>query len=69
MAELGTGEVKEQRLLNNTAGLGMSWQVQRATGSLMWPGSQCGPWEIIREKQVGGTPMKDKGWCFRFDRV
>lgn len=61
MAELGTGEIKGQRLLNSAAVLGMSWQVQRATGSLMWLGSHCGPWEFIREKQVRGDSNEGQG--------
>lgn len=63
MTELGTGEAeKEKKLLNKRAGLGRSWQVQRATGSLT---------EIIREKQVRlrESSMKGMGWCFRFDGV
>lgn len=72
MAELGTGEAeKEQRLLNNRAGLGMNWQVQRARGSHMWSGSQCGHWEITRGKEVRlrEPPTKGMGRCFRFGRV
>lgn len=64
MAELGTGKAeKGQRLLSNRVVLGMSWQFQRATGSLACPGSQCRQWEIVREKciRLRVPPMRGKG--------
>lgn len=69
--ELGIlGKEKEQRLLNSRAGLEMRRQVQRATGSLAWPGSQCEQcFKVIGENWVrwGESPMRGKGWWFRSD--